>query len=153
MICIIIYTAGSWLWQKFRTTIEGILMTKIERFLLPDEMQPVSHYCHVTSADDHVWVSGTVGVRSDGSIPNDVVEQFEIAINAVDRCLKVAGAEARHVVKVTVMLTDIRDRVAINPIREAYFGDHRPASTLFEVSALVEPAMKVEIDVEAIIDK
>ena len=52
-------------------------MTKIERFLLPDEMQPVSHYCHVTSAGNHVWVSGTVGVRSDGSIPNDVTEQFD----------------------------------------------------------------------------
>ena len=128
-------------------------MTKIQRLLLPNEMQPVSHYCHVTSAGNHVWVSGTVGVRPDGSIPNDVTEQFEIAINTVDRCLKAAGAEVHHVVKVTVMLTDIRDRAAINPIRESYFGDHLPASTLFEVSALVEPEMRVEIDVEAIIEK
>ena len=138
---------------NFRTKMEGVFMTKIQRFLLPDEMQPVSHYCHVTSAGNHVWVSGTVGVRSDGSIPNDVTEQFEIALNAVDRCLKAAGAEAHDVVKVTVMLTDIRDRAAINPIRKSYFGDHLPASTLFEVSALVEPEMKVEIDVEAIIEK
>ncbi len=126
-------------------------MTEIERFLLPDEMAPVSHYCHVTRAGDRVWVSGTVGVRSDGTIPEDTAEQFQVAIDTVDRCLKAAGAEARHVVKVTVLLTDISDRAAINPIRQAYFGEHRPASTLFEVSALVSPEMKVEIEVEAVV--
>ena len=126
-------------------------MTEISRFLLPDEMEPVSHYCHATRAGDRVWVSGTVGVRSDGTIPEDTVEQFQVAIDTVDRCLKAAGAEARHVVKVTVLLTDINDRAAINPIRQAYFGEHRPASTLFEVSALVSPKMKVEIEVEAVV--
>ncbi len=126
-------------------------MTGINRFLLPDEMAPVSHYCHVTRAGDRVWVSGTVGVRSDGTIPEDTVEQFQVAIDTVDRCLKTAGAEARHVVKVTVLLTDINDRAAINPIRQAYFGENRPASTLFEVSALVSPEMKVEIEVEAVV--
>ena len=63
-------------------------MTKIQHPLLPDEMQPVSHYRRVTSACSHLSVTGTVGVRSDGSIPNDVTEQVEIAINAVDSCLK-----------------------------------------------------------------
>ena len=126
-------------------------MTEIQRFMLPDEMKPVSHYCHVTRAGDRVWVSGTVGVKSDGTIPEDTAEQFQVAIDAVDRCLQVAGAEARHVVKVTVLLTDINDRAAINPIRQTYFDEHRPASTLFEVSALVEPEMKVEIEVEAVV--
>ncbi len=126
-------------------------MTGINRFLLPDEMAPVSHYCHVTRAGDRVWVSGAVGVRSDCTIPEDTVEQFQVAIDTVDRCLSAAGAEARHVVKVTVLLTDINDRAAINPIRQAYFGEHRPASTLFEVSALVSPEMKVEIEVEAVV--
>ena len=126
-------------------------MTEIKRFLLPDEMEPVSHYCHATRAGDRVWVSGSVGVRSDGTIPEDTVEQFQVAIDTVDRCLKAADAEARHIVKVTVLLTDINDRAAINPIRQAYFGEHRPASTLFEVSALVSPEMKVEIEVEAVV--
>jgi len=127
-------------------------MVEIERFLLPNEMEPFSHYCHVTRAGNHVWVSGMAGVRPDGLIPKDVVEQFQLAIETVDRCLKAAGAKARNVVKVTVLLVDINDRTAINPIRQAYFGEDLPASTLFEVSALVSPEMKVEIDVEAVID-
>ena len=115
-------------------------------------MEPFSHDCHVTRAGNHVWVSGMVGVRPDGSIPKDVVEQFQLAIETIDRCLKAAGAKAQNVVKVTVLLVDINDRTAINPIRQAYFGEDLPASTLFEVSALVSPEMKVEIDVEAVID-
>ena len=128
-------------------------MTQIQRYLLPEEMEPVSHYCHATRAGDRVWISGTVGVREDGSVPHDVVEQFQVAIDSIDRCLKAAGAEARHVVKVVVLLTDINDRSAINPIRQHYFGEHLPASTLFEVSALVAPEMKVEVEVEAIISE
>lgn len=126
-------------------------MSNIERYLLPDEMEPVSHYCHAVRAGDRLWISGTVGVAPDGSIPDDVVEQFQLAMDSLDRCLRAAGGRPEHIVKVTVLLTDIADRGAINPIRQAYFGDHRPASTLFEVSALVAPEMKVEIEAEAVI--
>ena len=126
-------------------------MPKIERHLLPDEMEPVSHYCHAVRAGDRIWISGTVGVRPDGTIPEDTAEQFQVAIDSLDRCLRAAGGRAEHIVKVTVLLTDINDRAKINPIRQTYFGDNRPASTLYEVSALVAPEMKVEIEAEAVI--
>ena len=56
------------------------------------------------------------------------------------------------VVKVQVFLTDIADRAAINPRRIAYFGESRPASSLFEVSALVDPRMSVEIECQAYVE-
>ena len=65
--------------------------------------------------------------------------------------LRAAGGGPESVVKVQVFLTDINDRARINPVREAYFGEHRPASTLFEVSALVRPDFKVEIEAEAVL--
>jgi reactive intermediate/imine deaminase len=126
-------------------------MPTIERFLLDDQPAPVSHYCHVTKAGNLIWVSGTVGVAADGSVPAGVVEQFEIAIANMDACLKAAGAGAEHVVKVTVYLTDILDRKKINPVRQRYFGTNRPASTLVEVSALVLPDLKVEIEAQAVL--
>ena len=48
--------------------------------------------------------------------------------------------------RVTVYLTDVDDRKAINPVRQEYFGDARPASTLIEVAGLAVPGMKVEIE-------
>lgn len=126
-------------------------MTDIERFLLADEMEPVSHYCHAVRAGDRLWISGTVGIRPDGTIPEDTADQFQVAIDSLDRCLRAAGGGPEHIVKVTVLLTDINERAKINPIRQRYFGDNRPASTLYEVSALVSPEMKVEIEAEAVI--
>lgn len=121
----------------------------IERILVPDVMAPVSHYCHVVRAGPHVWVSGIVGMAADGHVPDGAVAQFDLAIDVMDRCLKAAGAGPQHVVKVQLFLTDITDRARINPRRIAYFGAHRPASTLVEVTALVDPRLKVEIECQA----
>jgi enamine deaminase RidA (YjgF/YER057c/UK114 family) len=121
----------------------------IERILVPGIMEPVSHYCHVVRVGPHVWVPGVVGMDGNGHVPKGVVEQFDLAIDVMDQCLKAAGAGAEHVVKVQVFLTDIAERPAINPRRIAYFGDHRPASTLVEVAALVDPRLKVEIECQA----
>jgi enamine deaminase RidA (YjgF/YER057c/UK114 family) len=127
-------------------------MPKIQRIIVPDIPPPVSHYCHVARAGAHVWVAGVVGQAADGSIPADVVAQFDIAIAVMDKCLRAAGASAEHVVKVQVFMTDITERPKINPRRIAYFGNNLPVSTLVEVKALVDPRMKVEIECQAYVD-
>lgn len=124
----------------------------IQRYMVPGQMAPVSHYCHVVRAGNQIWVSGAVGVRADGSIPDSTPEQFEVALTAVDACLRHAGGGAQHVVKVNIYMTNISERAAINPFRIEYFGKHLPASTLVEVSALVDPRMKVEIEAVAVIE-
>ncbi len=124
----------------------------IERHVIPGQPAPVSHYCHVVRADRHVWVSGSVGIKPDGSIPETTVEQFRVALASVDTCLRQVGAKPRHVVKVTIFMTDISERPLINPQRIDYFGDNRPASTLVEVTKLVDPRLKVEIEAIAYID-
>ena len=126
-------------------------MTGIQRLILPGELAPVSHYCHVVRAGGTIWVSGAIGVAADGSIPDDVGEQARIALASIDTCLKAVGAGPEHVVKVNVYLTDVADRAKINPARVRYFGEHRPASTLVGVTALVLPAAKVEIEATAVI--
>ena len=121
-------------------------MTGIERYLLEDQPEPVSHYCHAVRAGDRVWLSGTVGMRPDGSVPSDVVEQFEVAMNNLDGALRATGGRPENIVKVQVFLIDV------NAIRQAYFGEHRPAATLVGIPALVSPELKVEIEAEAILD-
>ena len=123
----------------------------IERFMVDGQLAPVSHYCHSVRAGNLVWVSGVVGMRADGSIPVDTVAQFDIAMDAMDACLREAGGKPEHVVKVQVFMTDISERAAINPRRIEYFGEHLPASTLVEVSALVDSRMKVEIECQAVL--
>ena len=124
-------------------------MPSIRRLTVPGQPEPVSHYCHATRAGDRVWISGTVGIAANGAIPGDTVEQFRVALDNLDAVLRAAGGAPGDIVKVTVFLTDIADRARINPLRVAYFGEHRPASTLVEVSALALPELKVEIEAEA----
>ena len=66
----------------------------IERFMVPDELEPVSHYCHVVRAGDFIYLSGMVGMKADGTIPSDTVSQFEIALKSIDTCLRHAGGRA-----------------------------------------------------------
>ncbi len=127
-------------------------MTKIQRVVVPGLPPPVSHYCHVTRAGPHVWVAGAVGQKADGGIPADVVAQFDIAMDIIDKSLKAVGAGPEHVVKVQVFMTDISERPKINPRRIAYFGNNLPASTLVEVKGLVDPRMKVEIECQAYVE-
>ena len=124
-------------------------MATIQRIIVPGLPRPVSHYCHVTRAGPNVFVAGVVGQAPDGSIPEDVVAQFDLAIVAMNQCLKAAGAGPQHVVKVQVFMTDITERPKINPRRVEYFGQYLPASTLVEVNGLVDPRMKVEIECQA----
>ena len=119
--------------------------------MVDGQLEPVSHYCHAVRAGDRIWISGTVGIDANGVVPKDSVEQFGVAIRNLDAALQKAGGVASDIVKVTIFLTNIEDRSRINPIRQRYFGEHRPASTLIGVSQLVLPELKVEIEAEAVI--
>ena len=124
----------------------------IKRHMVPGQPTPYSHYCHVVRGGQHVWVSGACGMNQDGGISGNTVDQFRLALRSIDACLRHAGANAGQVVKVTIFMTDISERAAINPLRIEYFGENRPASTLVGVSQLVDPAFKVEIEVVAFVD-
>ena len=125
----------------------------IERYMVSGELEPVSQYCHFVKAGGFVWLSGMVGMKADGTIPEGTVEQFEIALKTIDTCLREAGGKPSQIVKVQIFMTDISERSSINPMRIEYFGDHKPASTLVEVSALVDPRMRVEVEAVAYIGK
>jgi enamine deaminase RidA (YjgF/YER057c/UK114 family) len=80
----------------------------------------------------------------------DAGEQARRCLQAIDELLTAAGASKTDVVRLGIFVTDMVDRAAIADARIEYFGDHRPAATLVEVSALVSPDFKVEIEATAI---
>lgn len=113
--------------------------------------EPISHYADAVVAGDTLHISGIVPVDAAGALMggDDVVAQAEQVFALMRRVLDAAGAQPRDVVKVTVYLLDIDDRPAINPVRQAFFGESRPASTLVEVSRLAIPGARLEIEAVA----
>lgn len=126
---------------------------KREEFRVEGMSVPISHYTDAVRAGDLLFVSGIVPVDEHGNQVggDDVVEQARIVFEGLRSILAAAGAGPQDVVKVTLFLTDVDDRPAINPVRQEFFGETRPASTLVEVSRLAIPGAKLEVEAVAVL--
>jgi 2-iminobutanoate/2-iminopropanoate deaminase len=121
--------------------------------MVPGLSEPVSHFTHVVRAGRIVFVSGCVATDGQGRLVGggDVVAQTRQVHENIKRCLTAAGATFADICKVTVFLRNIGDREKVNTIRQEYFGAHRPASTLVEISRLVRDEYLIEIEATAVI--
>lgn len=117
--------------------------------------EPLSHYTDAVRAGDLLFVSGVVPVDASGALVggDDVVAQAEQVFRLIGLVLEAAGATAADVVKVTVFLLNKLDRERINPVRRSFFGEARPASTLVEVSGLVVPGARLEVEAVALLSR
>jgi 2-iminobutanoate/2-iminopropanoate deaminase len=109
---------------------------------------PISHYTDAVRFGNLLFVSGLTAHNAEGQLVGgtEAADQTRQILKNLKLVLDAAGATMADVLKVTVFLTDIADRAAINPVRQEFFGSARPASTLIEVSRLALPEMKVEIE-------
>jgi 2-iminobutanoate/2-iminopropanoate deaminase len=124
-----------------------------EEIRVPGQPEPISHYTDAVRAGELLFVSGCVPVDADGRLVggDDVVAQARQTFANVGAVLAAAGSSFAHVVKVTVYLTDVDDRAKINPVRQEFFGETRPASTLVEVSGLAIPGARMEVEAVALV--
>ena len=128
-------------------------MTDRQEYRVEGLPEPFSHYTDAVRAGDLLFVSGCVALDTNGELvgEGDVVAQARQVFSSIGLCLAAAGASFADVVKVTTFLTDIADRARVNPVRQEFFGDARPASTLVEVSALVLPEFLIEAEAVALV--
>jgi 2-iminobutanoate/2-iminopropanoate deaminase len=124
---------------------------KREEYRVAGLNEPISHYTDAVRFGDLLFLSGVGPLDADGELVggDDVAAQARQCLANMARVLDAAGARFADVLKVTVYLTDVDDRHAINPVRQEFFGAARPASTLIGVSELAIPGMKVEIEAVA----
>jgi 2-iminobutanoate/2-iminopropanoate deaminase len=115
--------------------------------------EPISHFTHVVRAGNIVFVSGCVATDENGKTVggSDIVAQTRQVHENIKRCLAAAGATFADVCKVTVFLRNVGDREKVNTVRKEYFGAHRPASTLIEISRLVRDDLLIEIEATAVV--
>ena len=113
--------------------------------------EPISHYTDAVRFGDLLFISGIAPVDEHLNLVggDDVGAQTRRLFENMGRILQAAGASFGDILKVTVYLTDVNDRQAVDVVRREFFGDARPASTLFGVAQLVVPGMKIEIDAVA----
>ena len=110
----------------------------------------VGPYSQAIQAGNLLITSGQLGLEPEtGSLPEGVEAQAEQSLKNVDAILAEAGLARTDVIKTTVFIRNMGDFAAVNRIYAAYFGDHKPARSCVEVSALPKNGL-VEIEVIAV---
>lgn len=116
--------------------------------------EPLVGYSRAVRVGQLVFVAGTTSAAPDGSAVggDDAEAQAEEALRRVAAALEETGATLADVVQTRIYVTDIADWEAVGRAHGAVFGDVRPAATMVEVSALIDPALRVEIEALAVVD-
>lgn len=126
-----------------------------QHYVRPDGMPPVNGYSHAVAFSGRmIAVSGQVPLDGQGRLvgENDPLAQARQVFANLAAALAAAGAGMEQVVRLTVYLTDLADLDAFRRARDEHVCvDRPPASSLVQVSGLVNPAFRVEIDALAAI--
>jgi enamine deaminase RidA (YjgF/YER057c/UK114 family) len=116
------------------------------------QWEPKVGYSRAVRVGNVVSVSGTVGVNADGTVAaGDAYAQAKRSIEIIVDALKQAGATPSDVVRTRIYTTDISLWQEIGRAHAEVFGEIRPATSMVQVAALIDPAHLVEIEADAII--
>ena len=111
-------------------------------------------YCRAVRVGPHIMVSGTAPVGDGGEVvgKGDAYAQARRCIEVIETALEKAGAGLEHVVRTRMYVTDIERWPEVARAHQEAFGNVMPATTMVEVSRLIDPAMLVEIEADAFLD-
>jgi len=126
--------------------------TKINSTEFAERVGTYSHGYKVEIGDTLlIFTTGQIAIDKDGTVvhPDSAAKQAEFVFESLQKILNEAGASLDDAVKATIFVTDMSDFAEISKVRNQYFKNSEPVSTLVEVKKLVKDGCKVEIEVMA----
>lgn len=122
----------------------------------PSTLARPTGYAHVVEVTGGrtLYVSGQIAVDQAGSLvgKGDLKAQTQQVFENLKSALSAAGATLDHVVKITVFMTDVSQIHLFREIRDRYFTQELPASSLVQVGRLVHPDLLIEVEAVAVVE-
>ncbi len=109
-------------------------------------------YCRALRAGAHIYVTGTAPVAEEGGVfaPGDAYAQAKRCFQIIESALNDLDADLSCVVRTRMFVTDISRWEEYGRAHGEVFGEHPPATTMVEVKALIDPAMLIEVEADAV---
>ena len=113
--------------------------------------EPISHYTDAVRCGDFLFMSGAGPFDKDLKLigQGDVAAQARATCENIEKMLDAAGMSFQDIAYFKILLDNVRDQDKINPVRQTFFGDARPAGVLVGVQELALPGMMIEIEAVA----
>jgi enamine deaminase RidA (YjgF/YER057c/UK114 family) len=126
-------------------------MNQRQRFSSGGKWESFVGYSRAVRVGSRVYVAGTTATESLGQVvaPGDPYAQTVQTLQNIERALAQAGSKLADVVRTRMFVTDISRWQEYGRAHGEFFGDIGPAATMVEIARLIDPAMMVEIEVDA----
>ncbi len=124
---------------------------KRENFATGSKWEPIIGYSRAVKVGNQIAVSGTTGSNEQGELADNLYDQTIQTLKNIETALSKAGASLQDVVRTRMYMANIADWERAGQAHGEFFGEIRPATTMVEVSRLIDPKMLIEIEADAII--
>jgi enamine deaminase RidA (YjgF/YER057c/UK114 family) len=113
--------------------------------------EPLVGYSRAVRSGNLIAVTGTIGLRPDGSCPAAADEQMREAMGIIVAAVEALGGRKTDIIRTRIFVTDIALLEQIGRVHAEILGDVRPATTMVQISALADPVAVLEVEADALV--
>jgi len=113
--------------------------------------EPIMGYSRAVRSGNFIAVTGTVGVEADGKYSPDLAVQTRRSILIIQKAIEAMGGKIEHVIRTRMYVTDVSKWEEVAKVHGEVFAHIRPATTIVQISRLIDEEAQIEIEADAIV--